>query len=175
MIATNTANAANAGLAGIMPLFLIMGAFLLVYMISMRPQRKQMKQLQAKREMMKKDDKIVTAGGFHGKVFSVKDDTVIIEMLPDNVKMRINKSSIVQVDLREVPERKGASVTDDIDVDDEDESVEKPIPGAEKINKNAKDYSKKKRIQQVFKDVKGASKKEETEAVDTETTEDDVK
>lgn len=72
-------------------------------------------------------------------------------MLPDNVKMRINKSSIVQVDLREVPERKGASVTDDVDVDDEDESAEKPIPGAEKINKNAKDYSKKKEYSKCLK------------------------
>lgn len=82
MIATNTANAANAGLAGIMPLFLIMGAFLLVYMISMRPQRKQMKQLQAKREMMKKGDKIVTAGGFHGKVFSVKTIRLSLKCFP---------------------------------------------------------------------------------------------
>mgnify|MGYP001021142366 CR=1 FL=1 len=169
MIATTTA---NAGLAGIMPMFLIMGAFLLVYMISMRPQRKQMKQLQAKREMMKKGDKVVTAGGFHGKVFSVKDDTVIIEMLPDNVKMRINKSSIIQVDLREVPERKGSSVDDSVDFDDEDDVAQKPVPGAEKINKNAKDYSKKRRTQQVMEDAKTPSA-EELPVIDAEIVEED--
>lgn len=169
MIATTTA---NAGLASIMPMFLIMGAFLLVYMISMRPQRKQMKQLQAKREMMKKGDKVVTAGGFHGKVFSVKDDTAIVEMLPDNVKMKINKSSIVQVDLREVPERKGASVDVDVDTDD-DETAKKPVPGAEKINKNAKDYSKKRRTQQVMEDVSAAQTAEELPIIDAEVVEED--
>ncbi|NMC56950.1 MAG: preprotein translocase subunit YajC, partial [Eubacteriaceae bacterium] len=98
--------------------------------------RKQYKNLQAKREMMKKGDKVVTAGGIHGKVFSVKDNYVIIEVMPDNVKMKINKSSISEVELREVPTKKNDAVDDVIDDDDEDQEVSKKV-------KNAKDYSKK--------------------------------
>lgn len=132
MIATTTT---TSPLNSFFPFVLII-MFILIYMVSMRPQRKQYKNLQAKREMMKKGDKVVTAGGIHGKVFSVKDNYVIIEVMPDNVKMKINKSSISEVELREVPTKKNDAVDDVIDDDDEDQEVSKKV-------KNAKDYSKK--------------------------------
>lgn len=117
--------------------FLLIIMFILIYYVSMRPQRKQYKNLQAKREMMKKGDKVVTAGGIHGKVFSVKDNYVIIEVLPDNVKMKINKTSISEVELREVPTKKNDEADDIIENEEAAQEVSK------KINKNAKDYSKK--------------------------------
>jgi|GEM_PF-5740681 len=132
MIATTTTTASP--LNSFFP-FLLIIMFVLIYMVSMRPQRKQYKNLQAKREMMKKGDKVVTAGGFHGKVFSVKDNYVIIEVMPDNVKMKINKSSISEVELREVPTKKNDEADDVID-DDAEQEVSKKA-------KSAKDYSKK--------------------------------
>lgn len=136
MIATTTTTASP--LNSFFP-FLLIIMFVLIYMVSMRPQRKQYKNLQAKREMMKKGDKVVTAGGIHGKVFSVKDNYVIIEVMPDNVKMKINKSSISEVELREVPTKKNDEADDIIDDDTEQEVVKKA--------KNAKDYSKKSRAE----------------------------
>ncbi|MEL7569642.1 MAG: preprotein translocase subunit YajC [Eubacteriaceae bacterium] len=132
MIATTTTTASP--LNSFFP-FLLIIMFVLIYMVSMRPQRKQYKNLQAKREMMKKGDKVVTAGGIHGKVFSVKDNYVIIEVMPDNVKMKINKSSISEVELREVPTKKNDEADDVID-DDAEQEVSKKA-------KSAKDYSKK--------------------------------
>lgn len=136
MIATTTTTASP--LNSFFP-FLLIIMFVLIYMVSMRPQRKQYKNLQAKREMMKKGDKVVTAGGIHGKVFSVKDNYVIIEVMPDNVKMKINKSSISEVELREVPTKKNGEADDIID-DDAEQEVSKKA-------KNAKDYSKKSRAE----------------------------
>ncbi len=89
----------------ITPILLMVVGFLLIYMLMMRPQRKQYKELEARRGAMKKGDRVITAGGFHGKIFAVKDTYVVIEVLPDNVKMRINKASIAEVQLKEVPER----------------------------------------------------------------------
>ncbi len=136
MIATTTTTASP--LNSFFP-FLLIIMFILIYMVSMRPQRKQYKNLQAKREMMKKGDKVVTAGGIHGKVFSVKDNYVIIEVMPDNVKMKINKSSISEVELREVPTKKNDEADDVID-DNAEQEVSKKA-------KNAKDYSKKSRAE----------------------------
>ena len=121
MIATNTANAANAGLAGIIHCFNYGCIFACIYDFNATTEKTN-EQLQAKREMMKK---VINCHGrrLHGKVFSVKTIRLSLKCFRQ-CKMRINKSSIVQVDLREVPERKGASVTDDVDVDDEDESAE---------------------------------------------------
>lgn len=139
MIATTTTT--TSGVSSFLPMILLLGAFFLVYTITMRPQRKQYKNLQAKREMMKKGDKVVTAGGFHGKVFSVKDNYVIIEVLPDNVKMKINKASISEVELREVPTKKN----DEVDDNEGEEETTTPVTPVKKANKNAKDYSKKSR------------------------------
>lgn len=135
MIATTTTTTTSS-LGSFFP-FLLIIMFVLIYMVSMRPQRKQYKNLQAKREMMKKGDKVVTAGGIHGKVFSVKDNYVIIEVLPDNIKMKINKASISEVELREVPTKKNDEA-DDV-INEEENAAET----TKKINKNAKDYSKK--------------------------------
>jgi preprotein translocase subunit YajC len=140
MIATTTTTA-TGGISSFLPMILLLGAFFLVYTITMRPQRKQYKNLQAKREMMKKGDKVVTAGGFHGKVFSVKDNYAIIEVLPDNVKMKINKTSISEVELREVPTKKNDEA-EDIEIEEETKTPATPV---KKANKNAKDYSKKSR------------------------------
>lgn len=137
MIATTT-NTAASPLNSFFP-FLLIIMFVLIYMVSMRPQRKQYKNLQAKREMMKKGDKVVTAGGIHGKVFSVKDNYVIIEVMPDNVKMKINKSSISEVELREVPTKKNDEA-DDVINDNAEQEVSKKA-------KSAKDYSKKSRAE----------------------------
>ncbi len=139
MIATTTSTTASP-LNSFFP-FLLIIMFILIYMVSMRPQRKQYKNLQAKREMMKKGDKVVTAGGIHGKVFSVKDNYVIIEVLPDNVKMKINKSSISEVELREVPTKKNDEADEIIDDEENTQEITK------KINKNAKDYSKKNKVE----------------------------
>jgi len=153
MIATTTQ--ASGAYGSFFPFILII-MFILIYMVSMRPQRKQYKNLQAKREMMKKGDKVITAGGFHGKVYSVKDNYVIIEVLPDNVKMKINKTSISEVELREVPSKKND------EAEDAAEEVETSQTNVKKINKNAKDYSKKNKAQ-----------KEEM-IIDAETTEDNT-
>lgn len=139
MIATTTSTTASP-LNSFFP-FLLIIMFILIYMVSMRPQRKQYKNLQAKREMMKKGDKVVTAGGIHGKVFSVKDNYVIIEVLPDNVKMKINKSSISEIELREVPTKKNDEADEVIDDEENTQEITK------KINKNAKDYSKKNKVE----------------------------
>ena len=60
-----------------------------------RPQSKKAKEEQKFREGLQKGDKVVTIGGFHGKVVEVKDTTVVISLAP-NTEVEVEKSALVQ-------------------------------------------------------------------------------
>lgn len=74
----------------LVPLLLI---FLVFYFFIIRPQKKRESQRKAMIEAVKKDDKILTAGGIHGTVIKVDDTSVLVEVYT-NVKLRIEKSGI---------------------------------------------------------------------------------
>ena len=44
---------------------------------------------------LKKGDKVVTIGGFHGKITEVKENTVMVSLAP-NTEVEIEKSALVQ-------------------------------------------------------------------------------
>ncbi|HRW62057.1 MAG TPA: preprotein translocase subunit YajC [Bacteroidales bacterium] len=73
-------------------LLLIMVVF---YLFMIRPQMKRQKELRKYREALQKGDKVVTTGGIYGKVDSLKDNYVIVEV-DSNVKLRIDKSAILK-------------------------------------------------------------------------------
>src|SRR5674476_275074 len=68
--------------------------FGLTYFTSIRPQKKREKIHQDMLSQLAKGDKIMTIGGFFAKVHTVKDDSIIIELLPNNVMAEINKEAI---------------------------------------------------------------------------------
>ena len=89
------APAAPAGNAfgGLMPLIII---FVFFYLFLIRPQQKQRKEHQKMLDALKKDDKIITAGGLYATVVSVKGDTVDAK-ISDNVRIQIVKQTITTV------------------------------------------------------------------------------
>ncbi len=74
-------------------LFMVVMIVGIFYFLIFRPQQKQAKEHQALLAGLKKDDRVVTGAGFHGKIWAVKDDTVILELARD-VRVEIDKSSI---------------------------------------------------------------------------------
>lgn len=77
---------------GLLPLLLIMVVFILFFIL---PQRKKAKEAQKFRDELKKGDKVVTIGGFHGKITEVKENTVMVSLAPD-VVVELEKSALVQ-------------------------------------------------------------------------------
>ncbi|MBR6045866.1 MAG: preprotein translocase subunit YajC [Ruminococcus sp.] len=75
------------------PLIVIVFFF---YFFIIRPQRKQDKKDAAMREHLEIGDEVVTNGGIVGIVFSVKDDTVVIETGGDRSKIRVMKWAIAK-------------------------------------------------------------------------------
>jgi len=67
--------------------------FFIFYFMILRPQQKRQKERQKLLNEMKKGDKIVTAGGIHGKIIALEDKTALVE-IADNVKVKIEKASI---------------------------------------------------------------------------------
>lgn len=66
------------------------------YFFMIRPQQKKQKAVQQAREAMKVGDKVVTAGGIHGKIKEVADTSFIIE-IAENVRIKVEKASVYAV------------------------------------------------------------------------------
>jgi len=77
----------------LIPFALIIGVF---YFLIIRPQNKKQKETQKMLSALKKGDKIVTIGGIHGTIQSVKESTVIVRV-DDNVKLEFSRSAISNV------------------------------------------------------------------------------
>lgn len=92
ILANNNANSAMS-LVSLVPLILIIVVF---YFILIRPQRKKDKQDAIMRKNLQVGDEVVTAGGVVGIVFSIKDDTVVVETGGDRSKIRVKKWAIAQ-------------------------------------------------------------------------------
>ena len=83
--ATTTTGGGLGGTIGmIIYIVLIIGVF---YFLMIRPQRKKQKEEKQMRENLQVGDEIVTIGGIHGRVISLKEDTMVIESLSDHSKL----------------------------------------------------------------------------------------
>ena len=66
------------------------------YFLVIRPQNRKQRDAKKMLESIRKGDRVVTVGGMHGFVESVKDDAVVLR-IDDNVKVKFNKSAVSQV------------------------------------------------------------------------------
>lgn len=73
---------------------LMYGAIIVImYFFMLRPQIKKSKEARKFRESLAVGDKIVTAGGIHGKITDIEDNTVIIST-EGGGKLKVEKSSV---------------------------------------------------------------------------------
>ena len=64
------------------------------YFLIIRPQAKKAKEQQALINSLKAGDKVITTGGIHGILISVKETTVTVK-IADNVKIEVDKAAVV--------------------------------------------------------------------------------
>jgi preprotein translocase subunit YajC len=76
---------------------IVMGIF---YVMLILPQQRQRKKTQAMLAALKNGDKVVTSSGIYGTVNGMDGDTVILK-IADQVKIRILRSAIAQVEAEE--------------------------------------------------------------------------
>ena len=83
----------TAAFAQFIPLILI---FAIMYFLMIRPQQKRVKQHREMVSALKKGDHVVTQGGIIGKVASVRDEELEVE-IATGVKVRVIRSTVSQV------------------------------------------------------------------------------
>jgi preprotein translocase subunit YajC len=99
---------------------LIALAFLLLWLLLIRPQRRRQSQQVTMQESLGVGDEVVTAGGLYGTVARLDEDEVAVE-IADGVVVRIARRAIAGV----IPEEEDAE-DDELEEMVEDESQDKP-------------------------------------------------
>ena len=77
------------------------------YFLIIRPQGKKRKETEKMLAALKKGDKVVTIGGVHGTIQSVREATVIVRV-DDNVKIEFSRSAVSAVQAAAIKEDKNA-------------------------------------------------------------------
>lgn len=84
------------GMLSMMLPFILM--FVVMYFLILRPQKKKEKDRKSLLSRIKKNDKVVTAGGLHGIITSVRENEIILRVDDaKDVKVKVDRSSIVAV------------------------------------------------------------------------------
>ena len=91
-----------SGPSGILgsPLIMMMVVLGIFYVMLILPQQRQRKKTQAMLGALKSGDKVITNAGIYGTISGIDGDTVILK-IADQVKIRIARSAISQVEAAE--------------------------------------------------------------------------
>lgn len=76
--------------SNVVPVLLMVGA---MYFIMIRPMLKQNRQHQDLLKQLKKDDEVVTSGGIYGKIFSIDNHLVVLE-IASGVRIKVLRTNI---------------------------------------------------------------------------------
>ncbi|MDE5880868.1 MAG: preprotein translocase subunit YajC [Muribaculaceae bacterium] len=81
------------GGGGLSGMLMIVAMVVIFYFFMIRPQNKKQKEIKKAREAMQNGDRVVTAGGIHGKIRDINDTTINIEIAP-GVSIKVDKTSV---------------------------------------------------------------------------------
>jgi len=111
---------AAGGFMTFLPLVAIIAIF---YFLILRPQKKRQQETQKMLSALRKGDRVVTIGGIHGIIQSVRESTVIVRV-DENVKLEFNRSAISGVvsnsHSRDDKEDKKAEAAEDEDTSEDE-------------------------------------------------------
>jgi preprotein translocase subunit YajC len=86
---------ASSPLVQFLPIILIFGIFYFLLFLPMQRQKKQQKQMLAE---LKNGDVVLTNGGLVGTIVSISDDdTLVLRVKPDNVKLQFARGAVASL------------------------------------------------------------------------------
>lgn len=84
--------APSSSLLGFLPIILIFAIFYFLLFLPMQRQRKQQQKMLAS---LQNGQVVVTSGGIVGTIVAIEsDDTLVLRVKPDNVKIQVSRSSV---------------------------------------------------------------------------------
>ena len=107
---TDTASQEATGLFGSYSMVIMLVAFIAIfYFMVLRPENKKKKEQEALRNSIRVGDQITTIGGIMGKVVHQKDEIIVIETGEDQVRMELQKWSVMTNNTAEKEKSKRAA------------------------------------------------------------------
>lgn len=91
--AEDAPQAAAPGVSGLMSIAPLIILFVIFYFLLIRPQQKRAKEHKQMISAIQKGDQVITTGGMHGRVTSVNEDSVSVE-IAEGVKVKVSKEAI---------------------------------------------------------------------------------
>jgi preprotein translocase subunit YajC len=81
-------------LSGILPIVLMIAIFYFLVFMPMRRQQKNQKEMI---KALQNGQTVLTTGGIIGTIVAVNDDTLILRIKPDNLKIQVARSAVQSV------------------------------------------------------------------------------
>ena len=78
-------------LVGFVPILLIFAIFYFLLFMPMQRQKKQQKKML---EELQNGNVVLTSGGIVGTIVSIDDDTLVLRVKPDNIKLQVARSAV---------------------------------------------------------------------------------
>ena len=86
-------------LVGFVPILLIFAIFYFLLFMPMQRQKKQQKKMLTE---LQNGNTVLTTGGIVGTIVAIDEDTLVLRVKPDNVKLQVARSAVSNL----VPEKK---------------------------------------------------------------------
>ncbi len=86
-------------LVGLLPVLLIFAIF---YFLLILPMQRQKKQQQKMLKELQNGNVVLTTGGIVGTIVALDDETVVLRVKPDNIKLQVARSAVSNLVPQEV-------------------------------------------------------------------------
>ena len=83
--------AASNPVLGFLPILLIFAIF---YFLLFMPMQRQKKQQQKMLKELQAGNTVVTSGGIVGTIVAIDEDTIVVRVKPDNLKLQLARSAV---------------------------------------------------------------------------------
>lgn len=94
LLQTAAPSPSSSFLTGLLPIVLMIAIFYFLIFMPMRRQQRNQKELLAK---LQNGQTVLTTGGIVGTIVAVNDDTLILRIKPDNLKLQVARSAVTSV------------------------------------------------------------------------------
>jgi preprotein translocase subunit YajC len=84
----------GSSLGAMLPILLMFGVLYFLLFLPMQRQRKQTQKMLAG---LQNGDTVITSGGVVGTIVAVEDDSLVLRVKPDNVKLQVTRSSVASL------------------------------------------------------------------------------
>ncbi len=135
---------AQATLVNFLPLIILIAV---MYFLMIRPQRKKDKAINEMRRSLTVGDEIVTIGGIVGKIVKTKDETIVIQVGSDRVKLEMMRWAVSSI--TKEARGKAREVYDELKEEDEPKKKgikrlkKDPVEEFEAVEEEIKEVEKK--------------------------------